>query len=339
MHRSFLPCWVLSFLTLLACNRPATSTSSPEPVASASPAASASSASGGPAPADPLRDLLRRLPLYEQPREATLAHEGYQALLASVLDVVRRRFDGIPEEQVKLQVIPLLSDARAVLLHAPGHGARPLIVALDAQRSMLWIKERVIDDLSPDISAVALCPGPDGELILFFHDPPTGLLGARRWMSSGGILADFQVASSLPPDALGALYWPGRGWVVATTSNGTVRAQLLGEDGKARWGAEGRRIAQESALPGPLRLALDTEVSVHLLWPGKGLTGRHHLAMRLDFEGVPLWRAPVDLGDAAEGPDPGRVERVENGLVRAHLAGRVAPYTVEVTAEGKVRIP
>jgi hypothetical protein len=60
---------------------------------------------------------------------------------------------------------------------------------------------------------------------------------------------------------------------VVATSNGTVRAQLLGEDGKARWEAEGRRIAQDGALPGPLWLVLDTEVSILLLWPGKGFSG------------------------------------------------------------------
>jgi hypothetical protein len=96
-------------------------------------------------------------------------------------------------------------------------------------------------------------------------------------------------------------------------------------------------LLQEFALPGPLRLALDTEVSAHVLWSGAGATGRHHLASRIDFEGSPLWRAPVDLSDADDHQPP-RIKRSGHALIHADLTGKSGPYAVDVSAEGRVLI-
>lgn len=319
------------FLLLLAgCNRPAPS---PTPVASAS----ATAAEAPTAPADPLRDLLEPLRREVQTQEATLEHPGYQALLEPVADLLRERFPGVAPGRIFLQAIPLLGSGRAVLVYSPDSKARPAIAAFDEQRTLAWFKERPVHDLDPSIARFALCPGPNGEVFLVFHDPPTGSIAGRRWDQTGGILADFRLGQASQIDGLAALYWPDRGWLVAHSTGGAVRVQHLEERGRLAWGSEGRTLALHGAQTGPLRLALDTEVSAHVLWPGTGSTGRHHLDLRIDFEGNPLWRAPVDLGDASEQGAP-RLERTAMAQLRAHLPGKAGPYIVDISAEGRVLI-
>lgn len=333
---------ILAALTLAACNRPASlSSTATSATASASPAppepvASAASSATLGAPGGALDDVLGARPREAQAHEATLAHPGYRALLAPVMDMVAARFEGVPDEQVRLQVVPIQGEARAVFAFAPGSKARPLLMAFDEQRSMSWFKERPIHDLDPSIASFALCPGPAGELLLIFHDPPTGSLGARRWDQGGGLLADFRLGMLDRIDSLGALYWPERGWLIAYGFAGSLKGQLFSERGKLTWGSDGKILAT-GVQPGPLRLLLDTAVSSVIVWPGSGSTGRHHLATRVDLDGQPLWRTPVDLGDAADSGAPS-LTRIAIGTTRAHLPGKTAPYTVDITPEGRVLI-
>lgn len=324
---------ILLLLVVAGCNRPTSTTLSPAPSTSASAGSTTETA---PQEADPLQPLLGALPRETQAHEATTAHAGYQALLAPVADLLQQRFVGVPPERVLLQTVPLLGQARAVLVYSPDSKARPAIVAFDEQRSLAWFKERPVHDLDPSIARFALCPGPNGDVFLVFHDPPTGTVAARRWDQAGGILADFQLGRASEIDSLAALYWPERGWLVAYSTGGVLKTQFLEERGRLAWGSDGQTLAP-NALPGPVRLALDTPVSAHVLWPGTGSTGRHFLDLRIDFEGRALWRAPVDLGDAADQGTP-RLERTSLAQLRAHLPGKSAPYTVDVTAEGRVLI-
>jgi hypothetical protein len=322
---------------LLACNRTPSAlqtASSATPVSSPAPSAPLAPPTAG-APPDPLQELALPLHPEVQALETSTAHPGYQALLAPISDLIQQRFPGV--STLSLQVVPLRGLARALLLHDPASKARPLLVAFDEQRNLAWFKERPIHDLDPSIARMALCPGPDGDLFLVFHDPPTGIVAARRWDQGGGILADFRLGHAEQLDGLAALYWPERGWLVAHSSAGAVKVQLLEERGRLAWGRDGKVLTPSGALPGPLRLALDTEVSAHVLWPGAGATGRHHLASRIDFEGSPLWRAPVDLGDADDHQPP-RIERSGHALIHAELTGKSGPYAVDISAEGRVLI-
>lgn len=333
------PALLVALVTLAGCSRPASlstttaaSASASPPAAPAPPAASSAASPGG-----SLDDLLGSLPREAPAHEATLAHEGYRELLGPVIDLVRGRFAKTPDEQVRLQAVPVQGEARAIFAYAPGGQGRPLLMTFSGQHSLGWFKERPVDDLDPGMSLFALCPGPGGDLLLFFHDPPTGSLAARRWDQAGGLLADFRLDTAEHLDALGALYWPERGWLVAYAGGGSLKAQLFSERTKLAWGREGRVLAQSGVQAGQVRLILDTAVSALLVWPGQGSTGRHHLALRVDVEGNPLWRAPVDLGDADEAGAP-RLSRISIGTIRAQLPGKTAPYTVDITAEGRVLI-
>lgn len=321
-----------SLLVVSSCNRPASTTATTSPP----PTASSATTEVSNTEEDPLQPLLEALPREVQAHEATMAHPGYRALLAPVEDILQQRFSGIPPDQVQLQIVPLLGQARTVLLFSPEKKARPILAAFDEQRSLAWFKDRPIHDLDPGISQFALCPGPEGEVFLVFHDPPTGMIAARRWDSTGGLLADFQLGVAGTIDHLAALYWPERGWLIAFSVGGTVKVQFLEERGRLAWGNEGRTLAT-NVLSGPIHLVLDTPVSTHVVWPGVGSTGRHYFDLRIDMEGRPLWKIPVDLGDASEQGIP-RLERTSMAQIRAYLPGKSNKYIVDITAEGRVLI-
>lgn len=265
---------------------------------------------------------------------ATLGHDGYRALLAPVLDAVHRRFRGVPDAELRVQAVALPADGRAVLVE--GAGGRPVMTGFDAQGRVSWFKERVVDDLDPALGGLTLSAGAKGDIVLVFHDPPTGSLAARRWDAAGGLLADFKLLDVERVDAVAALPWPGHGWLVAASGGGSLRVQLLAFRGGLPWGAAGRQLNAAGVMPGPLAIALDTDVSALVLWPGPGATGRHQRASRLDLDGRDLWKTPADLGDAGDGA-PG-VARTGVGEVRADLHGKSGPYTVNLTADGRVLI-
>ncbi len=264
----------------------------------------------------------------------TAAQAPYGALLEPVRDAVKQRFAGVADADLRLQVAPLPGDGRAVLID--GAGGRPLMVGFDRQGQVSWLKERVIHDLDPTLGRLRLCAGGGGDLVLVFHDPPTHSLAARRWDAGGGLLADFRLGDVEHPDALEVVPWPAYGWLVVTSTGGSLRAQMLTYKGALPWGIAGRTLDARGVLAGPVHVALDTDVSALLVWPGPGATGRHFRASRIDLDGRDLWKTPIDLGDAAEGPV--ELRRTGTGEVRAELYGKSGQYTVNVTADGRVLI-
>jgi hypothetical protein len=343
------------------------------PAPSPAPAAvAATGPAGEPAVApsgDPYQEASTAPSLFAEAQRLTLAHPGYVELLAGVREQIDERFPGAAPSSIELQIAPLPDAQRAVLVHRRGQRQRPILFVFDSDRQVVWSRERPLAGLDAGIEEVALCPGPNGEVLLFWYDTPTRLVAARRLEKGGRLLADFKLVAIEAVEALTALYWPERGWLVATSGQGAVRAQLLTEQGKLPWGNDGQHLAQKGALRGPISVALDTAMSAVVVWPGASepVGGRppapDYQAMRVDVAGVLLWRSPLGLGPAPPAGQAPRavLERLSNGVVRVDLARAapiapsaaaaptapaapsgsapaVVPYSVEVTAEGKVLV-
>ena len=230
---------------------------------------------------------------------------------------------------------------RALLLRGRDD-ARPMVVAVDAQSHVVWSNDHPTAGLLPRVSELAIAPAPRGGTALFFYDPPVHVLGARRWDDEGGLLVDFELLELPSCDALSALYWPGRGWIVAAARAGETRAQLLLEAGGMAWGHEGVAIAAGGDAPDargargePVALVLDTDGTFMALQRGSVTddAGKRRddrlLAYRYDARGAPLWDAPLDLGAMPRGLTRVSVERPSEGTVRALL-----PRPVTVTSDG-----
>ena len=221
----------------------------------------------------------------------------------------------------------------------------PMVVVVDAQSHVVWSNDHPTAGLLPRVSELAIAPAPRGGTALFFYDPPVHVLGARRWDDEGGLLVDFELLQLPACDALSALYWPGRGWIVAAARSGETRAQLLLEAGGMAWGHEGVAIAEGGDASGfraaggtrgePVSLVLDTDGTFMALQRGsvEGDAGKRRddrlLAYRYDARAAPIWDAPLDLGPMPRSLRRVALERTSEGTVRALL-----PRPVTVTSDG-----
>src|SRR5205814_95114 len=102
---------------------------------------------------------------------------------------------------------------------------------------------------------------------------------------------------------LSALYWPGRGWVVAAAQpSGAARLQLLDESGRLGWGLGSRGLPWVSRAGAPVTLVLDTDQTVTAIQLGDAREGLarlgpdHVWAARYDPAGTALWERPLDAG-------------------------------------------
>jgi hypothetical protein len=250
---------------------------------------------------------------------------------------------------VDVQRVPLAGERRAFLLTSTGEGeAKQMVIVVDASRNVVWARERPLAGPRPTVRHVALAAGPNGELFASWFDLPSQTVAARRWTSEGGLLADFRIMDADGVDALSALYWPGRGWVVAASRLGAARAQMLGERGNLAWGAGGRTVSPGWRAAAPMGMALD-DGGLVIVQPGYAANGLakdvpdRFFATRLDGEGQPTWPAAVELGEApkqGKAPFPKPFVAPSEGGVTATLARGTtdAPvrYEVEITSAGRV---
>lgn len=231
---------------------------------------------------------------------------------------------------------------RALLVGDGDADPGPLVVVLERTGELAWHKERPLVGVLPRPTPAGstdwamrstLALGPRGGVALFWYDVPAGLVAARMWDGQGGIFADFSLLSMTSVEALTALRWPGHGWLVVAGRPGEVRAQRLGDDGRASWGANGIEIGLGERR-GPATLAIDGDETVMVLQPATGADGATHLlATRLDDRGRAQWPAPADLGVA--GAEPPDVRRTEAGAIDVRVASR----WIRLTSSGAVRRP
>jgi hypothetical protein len=238
---------------------------------------------------------------------------------------------------------------RALLLRGKDD-ARPMVVVVDARSRGVWSNDHPTAGLLPRVSELAIAPAPRGGTALFFYDPPVHVLGARRWDDEGGLLVDFELLDLPACDALSALYWPGRGWIVAAARVGETRAQLLLEAGGMAWGHDGVAIAASAddteadgargargARGEPVSLVLDTDGTFMAMQRGSVTDdeGKRRedrlLAYRYDARGTPVWDAPRDLGPMPRSLARVPLERPSEGMVRALL-----PRPVTLASDGTV---
>jgi hypothetical protein len=308
------------------------------PLASAPPSAEPAPAPSGETPGRALspveseRVLLRRLaddPQLARQRDALLAH-----------------FDVALDTPLEVQTAPLPGDRRARLLMSGPKDRRPMILTVDAEGNILWTKERPLAGIHPGTSEMVIAPGPAGQVILIWYDRPSHVVAQRVWDTNGGIFADFQLLEIESCEALSALYWPGKGWVVAAAQPlGTARLQLLDESGRLAWGAGSRGLPWISRGGAPVTLALDGDESVVMVQVGdapKGAAGPDHLyAARYDSKGLPLWEQPAELAMIARVPSgitPPRIvaQRSEPGAIELTLPPGASKASVTLRSSGAV---
>lgn len=242
-----------------------------------------------------------------------------------------------------VQSVALGGAGRLVLLQR-SHGApEPLLLLLGAGDALVWEKRRPLAGIVAASEHMAITGGPHGNLVMFFCETSTGLVGQRVWGREGDVLMDAEVMGPTRCDALSALHWPGRGFIVAVTSHDSAKLELAGEDGRNRWGGREVGLARWRA-SAPLSIAVDTdesfmvfEVGYLAAIPGKSLPD-HVFAMRYDAEGLPLWAGPLDVGRISGRVSPERARiaagRVGPGRVRATLPG--TDFDALVSSMGKV---
>ena len=251
---------------------------------------------------------------------------------------------------VDVQRVPLAGERRAFLITSTGEGdAKQMVIVVDANRNVVWARERPLAGPRPTVRHVALAAGPRGELFATWYDTPSQVVAGRRWTPEGGLLADFRVMDADGCDALAAMYWPARGWVVVASRLGAARAQMLGERGNLAWGAGGRTVSPGWRGPAPIGMALDGAEGIVLVQPGYAANGLtkdvpdRFFATRLDAEGQPTWPSAVELGEAPrQGKAPMAkpiVTMSDTGVAASLTKGTTdspVRYDVEITSEGRV---
>jgi len=155
----------------------------------------------------------------------------------------------------------------------------------------------------------------------------------RKWSWESVVLADFAVAEVDLCEALSALFWPGRGFLVAASAHGAARVQLLDEQGRRAFGPTGAELPWKARPSAPVALAVD-DTSAMVFQVGDLERPDRLLAMRFDTLGIQLWPRALDLGAAAGAPSdrPLAVVRAP-GEVRVSVA---RGPTAVVTSAGSI---
>lgn len=307
------------------------------------PAPPASASAPSPAPPQAERPL--------GPGEAARATLGPRAArnwLAGVdPKVVARHFASV--RRLEAQSVRLGPARRAVLAYREPGALKPLLLVRGAHGELLWQHDRPTGGLLRPVTELALASGPEGGVVLFSYDAPTQLVAARMWGASGALLADYEALRIAACDALSALYWHGRGWVVGCSTRDGARLSLLTEAGALGWnGLTGVALATNWRAAAPLSLVADTDHTV-MAWHVGYLEARptsrsadHLFVSRYDARGKALWPGPLDAGRL-----PARVrdtatrvvlQRLTPGTVRATIASG-SRFSVVVSSEGRVLKP
>ncbi len=342
--RAFLAAALGFALGVPACKR-----DSPSPAAAnASEPAPAPSASAAPAvvralPADSAA-AAGELPRVGEAERGLLGDAAAEPTLAAAATTLREHFGATTDLAFQSATLP--GGRRLVLLHTRAGAPKPLLLDVAADKSLVWEKARPLAGIGVTSDQIAIAGGPHGNVVIFFYDAPTHLVGMRVWDSLGGILMDAEVLSTAGCDALSALYWPGHGFVVTSAAHDSVKAELVGEEGRNRWGGREMALARWRATA-PVSMMPDTADSVVLFQVGYlaatpgAITPDHLFAMRYDAAGLPLWPGPLDAGrlPARVAPDNARVRltRPAPGTVHAEIPG--LRFSVDVSSMGKATHP
>lgn len=338
------PVLLALLMALSACRRAGEDTPGdaglPTPTATAT--ASASTPVPAPAPALALPDDTS-IPAAEPARAELRRLEDDPALLAQ-RDALHEHFGTNLAFPLSVQTEPLPGDRRAILVvGGPREAPDPFVLVVDAYGTRPWVKERPLGGIVPGVREMALVRGEEGGVGLSFCDPPGKLAALRKWHADGGVFADYEVLELEGCDALSALYWPGRGHLVAVSGAGEARVARLDEGAQRAWGRSGIRLPWKPAAGAPLTIAVDSEETVILLGlgtpddraadPGPPAV----LAMRYDASGKALWPAPAAVGRPS-GPPQARIvtRQLEPGTLEVVLDAAPSRRAVELTSAGNV---
>lgn len=235
-------------------------------------------------------------------RSAALARIADERALAAQQELVRAHFGGKLPAPLFTQTVPLVGDRRAVLITGPAQERNPLLLVLDERGAVVWTKEKPLAGTRQVVTEVALAAGPHGEVAVLWYDIPTQLVALRKWSWEGVVLADFSVAEADLCEALSALFWPGRGFLVAASAHGAARVQLLDLQGRRAFGPTGAELPWKARPAAPAALAVDDEMSAMVFQVGDQERPDRLLAMRFDTLGMALWPRALDLGAATGAP-------------------------------------
>ena len=307
----------IGVVALAACTRARDVSSDASSSSRAAPEASA--ASGPDAARVVLDPPLGDVPItWLEARRARLANLDDEPALAKNDAAIRAHFGGALPIAMRLQAIPLAQGREAFLLDADDGAPRPMALMVDATGAALWTKDHPTAGITPPVTQLALAPRDENGVALFLFDEPTHLVAVRMWDSQGYPFANLQMFTLPRCDALSAARWPGRGWIVVATHAGSMRAQLLKDDGTTAWGKTGIDVGEPwRAGPAPATIAIDGAGAgddgwLLLQYATRG-GANHVLASHFNPFGNATWPAPKDLG-AVDRPDAGaRVEASHEG--------------------------
>jgi hypothetical protein len=296
------------------CRHPEDHGHTTDPVASASvtaPGPSATEAVPAPEPAPraeapepgPIEDPGPPIPSTEA-RRSTLKRLADDKALAPHEAVLREHFGKPISFPLAVQAAPLPGGGRALLFQRTGKDHDPFILVHDAAGQPLWIKERPLAGIVPGVTEMALVATAKGDVLLSWYDPPTKIVAARHWDARGSILVDFPLLHADSCAALSGIHWPRQGFVVAASTAGAARVQLLSDAGTLDFaGEEGVELPWTSRADVPISIAVDGTKGVTFFQAGHvGLATTAPpdllLAARYDAQGKSLWRRPLVVGKA-----------------------------------------
>lgn len=261
----------------------------------------------------------------------------------------------IGEGVVKVQVLNMPGDRRAVLVQG-SDADRPFLGVLDGSGAVLWSKDKPLAGIRSGSTELAIVSGKRGDVMLAWYDKPTRYVALRRWDALGHAVGDFTLLEVESCEAVSALYWPSRGIVVAASTPGAARIQLLDEHGIMPWGGRGVSLSWASTAGARVSIAPDTGSSFIVAQVGYPKEGplpaspdklfAMRYAMSPPGEGgaaedpLPpktLWERPVDLGPLAAPFGAPECEPASSGWVRVTIATGKGKKVVEVSADARVK--
>ena len=248
----------------------------------------------------------------EDPGPPVPAEEARRAVLRKMADdralspheaVLRDHFGNPISLPLDVQSAQLSGGGRALLFQRGGKDHNPFILVHDAAGQPLWIKERPLAGIVPGVTEMVLIAATKGDVVLSWYDAPTKIVAARHWDAHGSILVDFPLVHADACAALAGIYWPQQGFVVAASTAGAARVQLLSDAGTLAFaGEEGVELPWTSRADAPVSIAVDGGKGVTFFQVGHagaskpGAPPDHLLAARFDARGKALWDKPLIVG-------------------------------------------
>jgi hypothetical protein len=348
-------------LLLAACSRglPSSAPAAEDAGAPLGEATLATAAEAGSPPAASRRPVAPSLPPAPPPgvaeaKRTPLKRLDGEPLLRPHLAALREHFGAQASGPFVLQRVDLANgrtalmvahpEATATATQAPADTSAPTpatagdgdpIVLVVDRDALAWSKPRPAAGIVQPVTHLTIAPRPDGGVALFGYVVSLRLLAARMWADDGNPYAEIELGSFDACDTLSAAYAPGRGWVIACTSDAGTRAQRLREDGTTTWGREGTLLADATPVGHPA-LAFDTSSSFLLVERARAVGGDRLLALRFDEDARPLWPTPVTVdsfGAGPKGPERLRTTLERDGVVRVDWNEKAA----EIDAQGVVK--